>query len=46
MDTNALVRIDDLVQNIGLPDYPPMPTAAEPLSFDEVAPVDIPQPED
>ncbi len=31
METNALVRVDDLVQNIGLPDYPAMPTPDEPL---------------
>jgi len=46
MATNTQIRIDDLVQNIGLPDYPPMPTADEPLSFDEVEPVDIRQAED
>ncbi|MGC9347739.1 MAG: Gfo/Idh/MocA family protein, partial [Anaerolineae bacterium] len=33
MATDEFVYIDDLVQNIGLPDYPPMPTGEEPLSF-------------
>jgi len=46
MATNTQIRIDDLVQNIGLPDYPPMPTADEPLSFDEVEPSEIRQAED
>ena len=46
MATNTQIRIDDLVQNIGLPDYPPMPTANEPLSFDEVEPIDIQQAEE
>ncbi len=46
MATNELIHIDDLVQNIGMPDYPAMPTAAEPLSFDEASPVDIKQAEE
>jgi hypothetical protein len=44
--TGQLVRIGDLVQNIGLPDYPSMPTGEEPLSFEEAAPVDVRQTED
>ena len=31
MDTGRLVRIDDLVHGIGLPDYPPMPSPDEPI---------------
>jgi predicted dehydrogenase len=45
MAEDRLVRIDELVQNIGMPDFPEMPTAEEPLSFKEVEPVDIPQPD-
>lgn len=29
--TRQVVRIDDLVQGIGLPDYPPMPSRVEPI---------------
>ena len=32
MRTGRLVRIDELVQKIGAPDYPPMPSAQEPIS--------------
>jgi len=46
MRTDKLIRIDDLVHDIGMPDYAPMPSRSEPLSFDEVPPVDIPQPEE
>jgi len=46
MRTGKLIRIDDLVHDIGMPDYAPMPSDSEPLSFDEVPPVDIPQPEE
>ncbi len=45
MRTGKLIRIDDLVHDIGMPDYAPMPTGDEPLSFDEVPPIEIPQPE-
>jgi predicted dehydrogenase len=45
MATGELVRIDDLCQNIGMPDYPAMPAGDEPLSFDEAPPVSIAQPE-
>jgi predicted dehydrogenase len=45
MRTGQLIRIDDLVHDIGMPDYAPMPTGDEPLSFDEVPPVEVPQPE-
>jgi predicted dehydrogenase len=31
MAENRPVRIDELVQGIGMPDYPPMPTGEEPL---------------
>ncbi len=44
MATGQLVRIDDLVQNIGMPDYPPMPTDNEPLSFEIPDPIHIEQP--
>jgi predicted dehydrogenase len=43
MATDEFVYIDDLVQNIGLPDYPPMPTGEKPLSFDATEPVEIEQ---
>jgi len=43
MATDSLIRIDDLVHGLEMPDYPPMPSADEPLSFDEVAPLDLPQ---
>jgi len=33
MKTGQLVRIDELVQGIGAPDYPPMPSAEEPISL-------------
>lgn len=42
MATNKLIYIDDLVHGLEMPDYPPMPSADEPLSFDEVAPLDLP----
>ncbi len=45
MRTGRLIRIDDLVHDIGMPDYAPMPSGDEPLSFDEVPAIDIPQPE-
>jgi predicted dehydrogenase len=41
--TGQPIAIADLVQNIGLPDYPPMPSGDEPLSFEEAAQVDVPQ---
>ncbi|MGC9522788.1 MAG: Gfo/Idh/MocA family protein [Anaerolineae bacterium] len=44
MATNELIYIEDLVQNIGMPDYPPMPTGEEPLSFEETEPIQIEQP--
>ncbi|NQT87465.1 gfo/Idh/MocA family oxidoreductase, partial [bacterium] len=31
METGQLIRADDLVQGIGLPDYPPMPSPDEPI---------------
>ncbi|MDF1514630.1 MAG: Gfo/Idh/MocA family oxidoreductase [Anaerolineae bacterium] len=34
MRTNQQIRIDNLVQNIGLPDYPAMPDNRSELSFD------------
>jgi len=43
--TGQIVRIDDLVHGIGMPDYPPMPTGNEPLSFDQGPPIDIVQTE-
>jgi predicted dehydrogenase len=43
MATDSLIHIDDLVQNIGMPDYPAMPTRKEALSFEEVEPIDIQQ---
>jgi predicted dehydrogenase len=33
MERGAPVRIDDLVPDIGMPDYPPMPSADEPLAM-------------
>ncbi|MFO7695601.1 MAG: Gfo/Idh/MocA family oxidoreductase [Anaerolineae bacterium] len=33
--SGGAVRIDDLVQNIGLPDYPPMPARDEPIELAE-----------
>jgi predicted dehydrogenase len=33
MKSGRLVRIDELVQHIGAPDYPPMPSPAEPISL-------------
>ena len=44
IDTDSLIYIDDLVHDLKLPDYPPMPATDEPLSFEEVAPIDLPQP--
>jgi hypothetical protein len=44
MATGELIHIDDLCPNIGMPDYPPMPTGDEPLSFEPVARVKIEQP--
>lgn len=43
MKTNELVYIDDLVTGLEMPDYPPMPTSDEPLSFDDVEPLDLRQ---
>jgi len=43
MLTDELIHIGDLVDGLELPDYPPMPTSAAALSFDEVAPVVLPQ---
>jgi len=43
MATNNLIYIDDLVHGLDMPDYPPMPSPDEPLSFEEVAPLDLPQ---
>ena len=34
MRKNKLIRIDDLVQNIGMPDYPSMPLSNTDLSFE------------
>ena len=42
--TNQLVFIDDLVHDIGMPDYPPMPSADEPLSFNDTRPASLPEP--
>ena len=33
MATDELVYVDDLVHDIGMPDFPPMPSSDEPLSF-------------
>ena len=44
--TGQLIHIGDLVKDIGLPDYPPMPTGDESLSSEEVAPVDVLQTEE
>lgn len=33
MATNRSIRIDELISNLDLPDYPPMPPANEPLSI-------------
>jgi len=46
MATDQFVRIGDLVQNIGFPDYPAMPTGDEPLSFCETKPFHVAQPEE
>jgi len=35
IETGRAIRIDDLVQNIGYPDYPTMPTGREPLPLPE-----------
>ncbi len=43
MRTHKLIRIDDLVQGIGLPDYPLMPDGTSPLSFNQVPPLQIEQ---
>lgn len=43
MRTNKLININDLVQNIGYPDYPSMPNDSAPLSFDTESEIDIPQ---
>jgi predicted dehydrogenase len=43
MATNNLIYINDLVHGLEMPDYPPMPSPDEPLSFDEVAPIDLSQ---
>ncbi|MBN1873924.1 MAG: Gfo/Idh/MocA family oxidoreductase [Anaerolineae bacterium] len=45
MATGRLIRIDDLVQNIGMPDYTAMPSSDERLLFDEGVAVDVSQPE-
>jgi len=45
MATGEMVYIDDLVHDIGMPDYPPMPTAEDPLYFEAPELPDIPQPE-
>ena len=38
MSTGQLITIEDLVQNIGMPDYPDMPTGDEPLPIpDKIA---------
>jgi predicted dehydrogenase len=44
MASGGAVRIADLVHGLELPDVPPMPSPTEPLSFEEVPPVDLPQP--
>ena len=46
MATGEMVYIDDLVHDIGMPDYPPMPTTEDPLYFEAPELPDIPQPED
>ncbi len=38
MRTGSVVRIDSLVQGIGRPDYPPMPTVADPLTLKPAEP--------
>ena len=43
MATNQLVYIDDLVTGLEMPDFPPMPSSGEPLSFEDVTPIDLPQ---
>lgn len=43
MHTDRLIRIDDLVHDIGLPDYPSMPRDDTPLSFDQVPEIEIEQ---
>ncbi len=44
MRTGKQIRIADLVHDIGMPDYAPMPTGDEPLSFEPVPPTEIAQP--
>ncbi len=46
VQSDALIYIEDLVEGLELPDYPPMPTSASALSFDEVAPVVLSQDKD
>ena len=43
MRRNQLIYINDLVQNIGFPDYPPMPDDSIPLSFESGLPINIQQ---
>jgi predicted dehydrogenase len=43
MQTESLIYIDDLVHGLEMPDYPPMPVDSEPLSFEEVEPIDLQQ---
>ena len=43
MATNKLIYIDDLVNGLEMPDYPPMPSSSEALSFEETTPFDPPQ---
>jgi predicted dehydrogenase len=45
MATDNLIYVDDLVHDIGMPDYPSMPTADEPLSFEEAEPILVPAPD-
>ncbi len=44
MEFDSLVCVDDLVEGLQLPDYPPMPSGNEALTFDETPSIELAQP--